>query len=316
MPFLSICIPTYNQPTAVDHLLNAIVEQLWEDIEVVICDDSENSDTEVIVNKYSKIIPIVYVKRSRDGLDKAVLDLVDMAKGAYVWWIGDDEILPGGIARVVNFLMKENPDFLWVNSVDKLRYSYQTFDVPADLITYNPNDLLSFDLGLLGFITATIFRRELAVKHLKAASLYQGSAWACLYLMLCVVTSGGKLAILKTPCFSSLPKPSGEIRWYDQFQVFGINLLNVVLDFSDRFDKKKLKSALNRNLERVLQSILVERALGYYTGFASPSVSVKPLIVNYYRFHLLWLYFPLLFVPSSVLKVLYSLYKKINGKAN
>ena len=118
--------------------------------------------------------------------------------------------------------------------------------------------------------------------------------------------------MLKAPCFSSFPKPSGEIRWYDQFQVFGINLLHVVLKFSGRFDKQKLNSALNRNLKRVLKSILVERALGYKTGFASPSVSLKPLFINYYKFPLFWLYLPLLVIPSAVLKVLYSCYKKIN----
>ncbi len=315
MPFLSICIPTYNQPIAVDHLLNTIVGQWRADIEVVVCDDSQNDDTGFIVNEYSKLIPINYVKRDRGGLDKAVIDLVDMATGDYVWWIGDDKILPGGIATVIEFLKKKAPDFLWVNSFDELNPSQRTFDLPDDVITYNPNELLSFDLGLLGFITATIFRRELAAKHLNAASLYQGSAWACLYLILCVVTSGGKLAILKAPCFSSLPKPSGEIRWYDQFQVFGINLLNVVLKFSECFDKQKFKFALNKNLERVLKSILVERALGYKTGFASSSISLKPLFVNYYKFPLFWLYLPFLVIPSSFLKVLYSRYKKMNGGA-
>jgi glycosyltransferase involved in cell wall biosynthesis len=312
MPFLSICIPTYNQPVAVDNLLSAIVEQWQVDIEVIVCDDSQAEATAVIVEKYSEIIPIRYLRRARGGLDKAIIDLVDAAAGDYVWWIGDDKILPDGIATVLEFLKKNDPDFLWVNSFDELNPVQQTFDLQGDVITYDPNELLSFDIGLLGFITATILKRRLAARHLNTAYLHLGSAWVCLYIVLCVVTSGGRLAILSTPCFSSLPKPSGEVRWYDQFQVFGVNLLHIVLNFSERFDKNKLISALNRNLERVLRSILVERALGYKTGFASSSVSVKPLFINYYKFPLFWLYLPLLVIPSAVLKVLYSLYKKMS----
>lgn len=313
MPYLSICIPTYNQPIAVDKLLGSIVGQWRNDLEVVVCDDSEEQDTKCVVGKYSEIIPIKYVKRTRGGLDRAVVDLVSMASGSYIWWIGDDKILPSGIGEILSFLKDHDPDFLWVNSCDEFNSSLVTFDLADNLITYDQNELLLFDLGLLGFITATIFKRSVAAKHLDSAVSYYGSAWACLYLILCVVTSGGKLAILKTPCFSSLPKPSGEVRWYDQFQVFGINLLHVVLRFQQCFDKAKLKSALNRNLERVLRSILVERALGYKTGFASPSVSLKPLLTNYFRFPLFWFYLPLLLVPSRSLRVLYSVYKKTVG---
>lgn len=106
MPFLSICIPTYNQSAAVDCLLNAIVEQWRSDIEVVICDDSQSDDTGHIVNNYAEFIPIKYVKRERSGLDSAVINLTDIATGDYVWWIGDDKILADGVTTVVDFLKK------------------------------------------------------------------------------------------------------------------------------------------------------------------------------------------------------------------
>ncbi len=310
MPYLSICIPTYKQSNAVDNLLRIIVEQWRDDLEVLVFDDSPDDNTRLIVNKYSQIIPIKYDKRERGGLDKAVIDLVDAATGDYIWWIGDDKILPRGIETVVNFLKKNDPDFLWVNSIEDSNQTLRTFAISDDVITYDPNVLLMYDPGLLGFITATIFKRELAVDHLDSSAKYQGSAWVCLYLVLCVVTSGGKLAILKEPCFSSFPKPSGEVRWYDQFQVFGINLLHVYLKFQKFFHKPILKDALNRNLKRVLRATLVERALGYKTGFASSSVSMKPLLINYYKFPLFWMYLPFLIMPAWFLKFLYLQYKK------
>lgn len=310
MPFLSICIPTYNQPIAVERLLNSISNQWRDNLEIIVCDDSNNQDTKIVVSEYSRHIPIKYIQRNRAGLDRAVIDLVRMANGDYIWWVGDDNILPNGIDNVFGFLEQVMPDFLWVNSCDAFDTSLVTFPIKNDVVTYNPNDFLIFDVGLLGFITATIFKRGVAAKHLDSATAHNGSAWVCLYLILCVVTSGGKLSILKTPCFSSFPKPSGEVRWYDQFQVFGINLLHIVLEFQKSFDKAKLRTALNNNLVRVLKAVLVERAMGYKTGFASPSPKLIPLFVNYYQFLQFWVYLPLLMVPPRILNILYAIYKK------
>jgi glycosyltransferase involved in cell wall biosynthesis len=312
MPYLSICIPTCNQAKALDALLESI-EAGWDSrLEIVICDESDGDDSSLVVEKYSKIYPIKYLNRSRGGLDKAVLDLVQIAAGDYIWWIGDDKILPGGIRTIISYLKEMDPDFLWVNSSEMSNPSHLTFNLLDSVVTHDPNDLLSFDLGLLGFITATVFRRSVAVRYLDSAASFKGSAWVCLYLILSVVTSGGKLAILKTPCFSSYPKPSGEVRWYDQFQVFGINLLHIAAQFESHFDNVKFKKSITRNLVRVLKSIIVERALGYKTGFASPSVSLKSLFINYYNYLPFWVYLPLLIVPSSLLSILYPLYKKIN----
>lgn len=312
MPYLSICIPTYNQAKALEALLESIKEGWDSRLEIVICDDSDGDDSSLVVEKYSKIYPIKYLSRNRGGLDEAIVDLVRIATGDYIWWIGDDKILPGGICTIISYLKKIDPDFLWVNSSEISNPSHLTFNLPDSVVSHDPNDLLSYDLGLLGFITATVFRRSVAVRYLDSAAPFKGSSWVCLYLMLCVVTSGGKLAILKTPCFSSHPKPSGEVRWYDQFQVFGINLLHITTQFEGHFDNAKFKKSLSRNLVRVMKSIIVERALGYKTGFASPSVSIKALFVNYFNYMQFWVYLPLLMVPSTVLSILYSFYKKIS----
>jgi glycosyltransferase involved in cell wall biosynthesis len=311
MPLISICIPTYNQPSRVDKLLEVINNQWSNNLELIICDDSEGNETQNIVDKYTEIISLKYIKRKRLGLDKAIIDLIYASKGDYIWWIGDDIILPNGIETVINFLENNKPDFLWVNSCNELEPQKLTFEIEMDIITYDPNDLLIFDIGLLGFISATIFKRNIGTKFLDKAANHIGSAWVCLYIIFGVITSGGKLSIMSTPCFSSCPKPSGEVRWYDQFQVFGVNLMRIALNFKPFFNDKKFYYALNWNLERVLKAILVERSLGYKTGYASRTVNLKIILLYYYKFPVFWYYLPFLIMPSVILKFLYIFYIKL-----
>lgn len=54
MPKVSICIPTYNNPTEVEHLLQSIKKQDYTDYEVLINDDSEDDQIEILIENLRK----------------------------------------------------------------------------------------------------------------------------------------------------------------------------------------------------------------------------------------------------------------------
>ena len=53
MPKVSICVPTYNNVKEVERLISSILEQAYENYEVVITDDSDNDDIENLIRKIS-----------------------------------------------------------------------------------------------------------------------------------------------------------------------------------------------------------------------------------------------------------------------
>ena len=55
MPKVSVCIPTYNNASEVEHLLQTLYEQEYTDYEVNISDDSANNEIENLVDEYNKI---------------------------------------------------------------------------------------------------------------------------------------------------------------------------------------------------------------------------------------------------------------------
>ena len=53
-PIISVLVPTYNRPTYLKECIENILEQEWFkewDIEIIICDNSENDDTKKMIEE-------------------------------------------------------------------------------------------------------------------------------------------------------------------------------------------------------------------------------------------------------------------------
>lgn len=309
---LSICVPTYNQPDAVRKLFENLMPQYQPQIEILVRDDSTNNETEEIVSEFRNAAPIRYFRGQKEGLDAAIIFLTEEARGLFVWWIGDDVIDPGAIQRIIS-LIEEHQElsFIWVNSHDIRNADALTINDRRSYFFSDKNKILDIDIGLLGFITATVFKREQAIPGMEQARRHVGSAFVCMFIVLFVIAQDGKCYYLGTPCFSSNHKPSGEVRWYDQFQVFGINLFHIVKVFEGSFNQSQIRKALSKNLAMVVKAIIVERALGLKTGFASPSPKLIPLARLYWSYWIFWVSLPLLVLPRFILKYFYYIYRKL-----
>jgi hypothetical protein len=285
-------------------------------IEILVRDDSENNDTEVIVSELKKLAPIQYFRGKKEGVDSAIIFLTEKARGLFVWWIGDDVIAPGAIQKILSLIDQyQDLSFIWVNSHCIKNEEALAVNNRRCYFFSNRDQIFDLDIGLLGFITATVFKRDLAIPGMAQARKHVGSAFVCMYIVLYVIAQEGRYYFLGTPCFSSNPKPSGEVRWYDQFQVFGINLFHIVKEFEGSFNKRQIKKALSKNLAMVVKAIIVERALGLKTGFASPSPKLIPLAKLYWSYWVFWAALPLLILPTFILKGLYGLYRKLFSRA-
>lgn len=307
-PLVSICIATIDNPKSVKELIDSLYMQCLDDVEVIICDESSDDITENIVKECN--IPIRYYRRKKSGLDSAIIFLTEKSLGDFIWWFGDDIFLDGAVSKVVTVAKNnKNINFIWVNSRDKTQINQTAFPNTSDFLYKDKDDILDFDIGMLGFISATIIRRSVALKGVESAKKHIGSAFVCLSIVLFVIAQPGKAFFIGHPCFESNPKPSGEVRWYNQFQVFGINLFIISKEFEYAFSKKKFKRAISKNLTKVLKSIIVERGMGLTTGFASTAVSIKPLIKLYWGYSKLWLYLPLIILPRKIIIFLYKSFK-------
>jgi abequosyltransferase len=106
-PLISVCIPSYNRPEFMGDLLDTIVSQSFDDYEIVVCEDNspKTLEIEAIVKDYAKEytdISIRFIRNSETlGYDGNFRKLIDVSKGEYCVYMGDDDLMcEGALARI------------------------------------------------------------------------------------------------------------------------------------------------------------------------------------------------------------------------
>ncbi len=181
---ISICIPTYNRATHLSNCLQSIVlnkSRSTIDFEVCVSDNCSTDETEAVVRRVQASMDIRYQKNSENlGVHRNFLNVVAMARGEFVWLIGDDDLLMPNALEKLNHLIDSHPnvDFFYVNAYFLTAQYVQSFPQPFDTVNL-PKKLKPFSSWLscgemefmdlvdpkisfdfLGGIFLSVFRRE------------------------------------------------------------------------------------------------------------------------------------------------------------
>jgi glycosyltransferase involved in cell wall biosynthesis len=99
MTSFSVVICTYNRADRVGRAINSVLNQTFEDLELIVVDDGSIDNTAVVVATFDDP-RMHYVRRDNGGLSAARNTGVAHATGRYVTFLDDDdEALPAWLAR-------------------------------------------------------------------------------------------------------------------------------------------------------------------------------------------------------------------------
>lgn len=312
---LSICILSFNQSPEVERLLNSLSPQMTDDIEVVIRDDSTNNETELLVQRFSEIIPIRYFHGKKEGIDKTVIFLTEEARGKFVWWLGDDDVVPGGVGQVLDAI-RNNRDltFVWANY--RLAGAKDlAIDLQSNCFFSSRDEVLELGGAALGFVSATVFKRELALPGIDRARKYIGSAFVNLYLVLYVISQPGRHYYVHGPVVICHPATIDEIKAVvvkspgvvrnDAFEVFGVNFSRIVREFAMVFSSVAVRRTIKKSFGQTWRGMLV----AWVGGWDTPKGKRVRMFKYFWTFPECWIALILFVTPLSVNKLLYRIYK-------
>lgn len=177
---LSICISTYNRSSWLDFSLQNIFMQVHEEmdnIEILVVDNKSTDNTEDICKKYLVNSNFRYIRNNENvGMLGNLNITANAAKGAYIWILGDDDIIKNNsISIIMNELENANEDI----SMLYMNYSYTTARNASELTDLskcnnvlppckNESDtvrhLAAKSLNLFTAIYCMIFRKDHAIK--------------------------------------------------------------------------------------------------------------------------------------------------------
>ncbi len=112
IPLLSVVMATYNRSDLVGRAIESILNQTYNDFELIIVDDGSIDGTPQILQKYTaKDKRIILLQQNNQGLAAARNAAVDKAQGKYIAFMDDDDVsAPNRLDKQVTFLEKY-PDY-------------------------------------------------------------------------------------------------------------------------------------------------------------------------------------------------------------
>lgn len=114
MDLVSIIIPCYNHEKYIERCLKSIIDDSYDNKEIVIIDDGSKDNSINVIKKvidlYDSKKIIRFYTQENMGVVKTLNKLVDLAKGKYIAVIAsDDELRNDGILKRVEYL-KNHPE--------------------------------------------------------------------------------------------------------------------------------------------------------------------------------------------------------------
>ncbi|MEW6608546.1 MAG: glycosyltransferase [bacterium] len=114
MATISIIIPTYNAENFLPQAINSVVEQTYQDIEIIVVDDGSTDNTKRIIEPFMD--KIYYIYKDNGGPASARNVGIKSSKGEYIAFLDADDIwLPQKLELQIN-LFQQCQEIDWIHT--------------------------------------------------------------------------------------------------------------------------------------------------------------------------------------------------------
>ena len=112
---ISVIVPVYNVMEYLAECLDSLVNQEYDNYEIIVVNDGSTDDSLTIAKKYQKLYPqkIKVFDKENGGLSSARNYGIDKSGGEYLLFVdSDDCLLPGAIKKLGDIINNENVDIV------------------------------------------------------------------------------------------------------------------------------------------------------------------------------------------------------------
>lgn len=121
-PLVSVHMTTYNSSLFIEETLLSVLEQDYDNFEIVISDDCSTDNTATILLEYKEKFPgkiKVNLNQTNQGVTRNSNNALRLCSGKYIAFLGGDDLfLPGKISTQVNFMEADEACVISYHNVD------------------------------------------------------------------------------------------------------------------------------------------------------------------------------------------------------
>jgi len=163
---LSICIPTFNRAKYLDRLLASISNassELDGRFEVCISDNCSDDDTPSVVKRWKRNLPITYSRNSGNiGFDANMVKVTKLARGDYIWFFGDDDVLADnalrGLVENLEVAKQKSISAIYINCGSRNSKRGGNFDF-SEMRIFHLKEFQKYQLNVFFMDTVCVSRR-------------------------------------------------------------------------------------------------------------------------------------------------------------
>ena len=221
---LSLCFPTYNRGWCMKEQierLNKCPKETLEKMEIIISDNCSTDDTQqIVIEAIDKGFPAIYHRNNENlGMDGNFVTCFKMAKGKYVWLLGDDDpIIPDALSKIVDKLSGEKYYGL-VHIYKKERFSDEPF-----ISYFDDNEYVR----TISYYTTLISSNIVRTKYVTEIDFdkYMGTWFTLMPLYITALSMERENLLINFDAFE-YAKDWKRNGGYNYFRVFAENYLNI-----------------------------------------------------------------------------------------
>ena len=122
---VSVIIPAYNHEQYIQESIKSVINQTYQNIELVVIDDGSKDSTwqkicEMKPESKERFTQIHFETKKNEGVSKTLQKLLSLATGDYLYYFSSDDIMkPEAIETLINFL-ESNPKYVLAVGNDDL----------------------------------------------------------------------------------------------------------------------------------------------------------------------------------------------------
>lgn len=169
LPKVSVIVPVYNSEKHIEKCINSILNQSYENIELIIVNDGSIDKTETIIKKYKRLDKrIKYFFQKNSGPSTARNTGIENSRGEYLMFVDSDDTVSSKYVEILlKKIISENYDIACCGYVDESKYGiFKLNDFWYEKDKLDKSKFLECVCsGIGGVLWSKIFRRDIIKEH-------------------------------------------------------------------------------------------------------------------------------------------------------
>lgn len=286
-PLISVIIPAYNHENYVQKTITSIINQSYQNIELIIVDDGSKDITwqkikEMESECKARFVKVHFETKENEGTCRTLNRLISLASGEFIYLIASDDMAKSdAIEKEVNFLQK-NQDYVLIVGDDELidkdskvvgwNYNRDTVDIEnadfktfGDFLKYGRKDI-NFNSEQFGFYESLVKSNYIPNGYLIRKSalmnkVYPFTTEAPLedYYMMLQLSKAGKFKYINEILFS--------YRIHNTNTSKNIQHMEDITKKTLLYEEKIVNRVGNENWKKIFYSVQIVKKIKLNLGF-------------------------------------------------